>query len=429
MTLSMGAQIVKARIITILLLSFLLALNLPRAELPQTHAIGIANVVVTNVFWGTNPASPINVHPGDMNVQLSIVLTNVGDDVARSVNATLFLTPPIDYYYFVGGSKFTAPAVSKIAGDMQAGTQFTLVYIVSVEPIAREGINRYNLVLSYNSARELQQINKTVEVDVPIYRGELHVQAVSTNPVKMYPDSKAVQVTVTLANSGQGISKDVQVILQLKPPFAPSSSGSDKLFLGNLPPGQTSNANFVVDVAENATFGQYSILLAEAISDRLVPIGQVPLYVAEKVNFQILSINPSAVHPGDSGDVISVRIKNAGSVKAQAVRVELQVGNFFTGTLTDFLGDMLAGENKTALFTVDIDSKAPVGLFKMDLRFDWTQDNNALDNTYPISLRVQPAGPPSTLIAIVAIIVIAAGGYFFLRKRRAAKAAQQPMSK
>lgn len=424
-----GELVVKARTITIILLAFLIALSLPRVEVPLAHAIGIANVVVTNVFWGTNPGSPINVHPGDMNVQLSVVLTNVGDDVARSINATLFLTPPIDYYYSVGGVKFTAPAVSKIAGDMQAGAQFTLVYIVSVEPTASEGINRYNLVLSYNSARELQQINKTVEVDVPIYRGELHVQAVATNPVKMYPDSKAVQVTVTLANSGQGISKDVQVILRLKPPFAPSSSGSDKLFLGNLPPGQTSNANFVVDVAENATFGQYSIMLAEAIGDRLVPIGQVPLYIAEKVNFQILSITPSVVHPGDSGDVISVRIKNTGSVKAQAVRVELQVGNFFTGTLTDFLGDVLAGENKTALFTVDIDGKAPVGVFKMDLRFDWTQDNNALDKTYPISLRAQPAGPPSTLIAVVVIIVLAVGGYFFLRKRRTAKAAQQQAPK
>ena len=56
--------------------------------------------MVTNVFWGTDAMNPGTVHAGDVNVQLSIVLSNVGDDVARDVNGTLFLTPPIDYTLF-----------------------------------------------------------------------------------------------------------------------------------------------------------------------------------------------------------------------------------------------------------------------------------------------------------------------------------------
>ncbi len=420
----------KVRTITIILLTFFIAVSSPQPEFPTVHAIGVANVVVTNVYWGTAPLTPATVHPGDVNVQLSIVLTNVGDDVARSVNATLLLTPPIDYNYFVKGVEVRAPSITQIAGDMNAGAKFTLVYVVTVESTAKVGTYRYKLLLSYSSARELQQINKTVEVDVPIYQGELHIQSVSTNPVKLFPDSYANQVTVTIANSGNGIAKDVQVYLQLKLPFTPSSSGSAEIFLGSLPQGQTTNANFVVDVSANATFGQYSITLDQVLGGTLFPIGQVPLYVAEKVAFGILSVTPSVLHPGDSGSVIRVRIKNlSNTTKAESVRVELQVGNYITGTLTDFLGDMIAGQIGTAVFTVDIDSREPLGVYRVGVRFDWTQSNNqfALNHTYPLTLTFEPGPIPIPLIVIAVIVIIGVG--YFVRKRMLSKARQQSAPK
>lgn len=421
----------KSRTIIIILLTFFIAVSLRQPEFPSVHAIGVANVVVTNVFWGTNSATPINVHSGDMNVQLSIVLTNVGDDVARSVNATLLLTPPIDYNYLVKGVEVRAPSVTQIVGDMNPQAQFTVVYVVTVESTAKVGIYRYNLLLSYSSARELQQITKTVTVDVPIYQGELHIQSVSTNPVKLFPDSYANQVTVTIANSGNGIAKDVQVYLQLKPPFTASSSGSAQIFLGNLPSGQTTNANFVVDVSENATFGQYSITLDQVLGGTLLPIGQVPLYVAEKVAFGILSVTPSILHPGDSGSVIRVRLKNlSNTTKAESVRVELQVGNYVTGTLTDFLGDMIAGQIGTAVFTVDIDSREPVGVYRVGVRFDWTQSNNqvALNHTYPLTFTFESGPIPIPLIIIPVIAIIGVTGYL-VRRRMVSKARQQPAPK
>lgn len=143
----------KARTIAVILLAFLIALNIPQQDSPFANAIGVANVVVQNVYWGTDATSPSNPHAGDVNVQLSIVLSNVGDDVARDVNATLYLAPPIDYSYFVKGVLYKAPSVSKIAGDMNAQAQFTLVYVLTIEPTAMEGTYHCNLILSYKSAR------------------------------------------------------------------------------------------------------------------------------------------------------------------------------------------------------------------------------------------------------------------------------------
>ena len=393
---------------------------------PQpASAIGVANVVVTNVYWGASAAAPDTAHPGDVNLQLSILITNVGDDVARNVTATLYVGPPLIYAYYVNGVTYQGTSITAVAGDMQPGQSYVLTYSLSIAPKAQEGIYQYNLQLTYESARELQQVNTTVPVNVPIWRGELHVQGVLTNPTKIYPDSKAVDVQVTIANSGQGTAKNVQLQLVLQPPFTASSSGSDQIFIGNIPPGLTMNANFIIDVAENATFGQYSLILGEMIGNQLIPVGQVPIYVNEKVNFDIVSVTPTMIHVGDSGDVVSVVIRNAGSVEADSVRVELEVGNFITGTLTDFLGTMLSNETKTAFFTLDVDSSAVPGQYTYNLRFDWTQDNNALynDYSYSITFNIQPAGLPIALVVVAIVVIGGGGGYMFMKRRKARAAA------
>jgi len=344
------------------------------------------------------------------------------------VNATLMINPPLIYSYYANGVQYVGTSITQVAGDLQAGQGYTLRYTLSIDPQATEGIYRYSLQILYKSARELQQVSSIATVDVPIWKGELHVQDVTTVPTKVYPDSKAVVIRVVIVNSGQGAAKDIQLRFDLKAPFTAASSGSDEIFLGTVPAGSTAEADFVVDVASNAIFGQYSIIVGHVSGNQLLPIGQVPLYVNEKIKFDIVSVNPSTVHAGDSGDVIRVEIRNSGSVKADSVRVELRVGNFFTGTLTDFLGTMLSNETKVAFFTVDIDSKAQPGQYTIDLRFDWTQDNNSLDDTYSITFTIESPAAPTSLIALVVVVAAAAGGFLYMRRRKA-KAASQPSPK
>ena len=408
----------KGRPVLLIVLTFLMSVISIPSIIPSARAIGVANVVVVQVFWGTSPLNPSNARPGDVNVPFSVVLSNVGDDVARSVNATLFLGTPLEYTYEFNGTPYSGASVSKEAGDMQPGESFTLTYTLSVDALAKEGIYRYNLQIDYKSARELQPITKTTTVDIPVWRGELHVENVVTIPTMAYPDSKQVQVKVWIANSGQGAAKDVQLKIELKPPFSVASSGSDMYFVGNLPAGQVAEADFVVDVAKNATYSNYFATLDTVVNEKTTPIGEVPLYVFEKDKFEILSVTPVSLSVGDSGDVIRVDLKNTGSVEADSVRVELQVGNFFSGTLTDFLGTMLAGEVKSAFFTVDVDSKAQPRQYTIDLRLDWTQDNNDLYDTLAVTLNVQAPSLTLAIAVLVVVVVIGAGGYTLVRRRR-----------
>jgi len=421
---SIGLGALRRRIFALVVLACLLAAGvLSHQAMPSVSGVGVANIIVASVYWGSNPMNPSAARPGDANVQLSIILSNVGDDVARGVNATLSIGPPLTYSYFANGAQYPVTTISKVAGDMNAGMSFTISYTVNIDPDAQEGIYRYNLQVTYNSARELQQVTSNIMIDVPIWKGDLHVQSIVTLPTKIYPDSKQVVLKVLIANTGNGAASDIQLQLVLKPPFSASSSGSDRIYVGNIPPGQIGEADFIVDVASDAQFGQYTVILGEQSGANIIPIGQLPLYINEKVKFQIVSVTPGSVSAGDSGRVVQVALKNTGSVKADSVRVQLMVGNFFTGTLTDFLGTMQPGETKTAFFTVDIDSKAQPGNYNLDLRVDWTQENNALDNTQTIPLTVMAAAPPVTLFAIAVVVLVVVVVYALVRRRRA-KAAQ-----
>jgi len=374
----------------------------------NVEAVTAPDVVVTSVYWGTNPLGGVSVHPGDTNIPLSIVLSNVGDAAARDVEAKLLLAPPFSYVYYVAGTRYSADNVSQSAGDIQAGFSFTTQFILTVASEAAAGVHRLKLSVNYKTARELSPLEKTLSVDVPVWTGDVRVQHVLTVPAKVYPGDNQVTARVWLVNSGTGSTADLQVRLVLGTAFSPSSGGSDVFFLGTMQPGQVSEADFYLDVSDTAEFGNYNLkLMADSGSaSGQVEIGQVPLYVSEKVKFELVQMEPKTLHAGDSGVSVRVTIKNVGSVRSDSVRAQLRIGNYFSGTLTDFLGTMQPGETKTAYFTLDVDAKAQPQTYRMDLRIDWTQSNNNLDHTLPVELSVTAAELPIPLIAVALVLVV-----------------------
>jgi hypothetical protein len=405
----------------VLVLSIMLITVMAMPFASSVGAVSEPNVVVTSVYWGTNPLVVISVHPGDTNIPLSIVLSNAGDAAARDVSATLVLASPFNYAYNVNGSQVTADTVKQSAGDIQAGFSFTLQFALTVASDAIAGIHRLTLIVDYKTARELLAVEKTLSVNVPVWTGDVRVQNVVTVPAKVYPGDNQVVVKAWLVNSGTGSTADFQVRLLLQDPFQATSGGSDTFFLGTMQPGQVSEADFYVDISKSAQFGSYNLKLVtvSAGSSGQVEIGQIPIYVSEKVIFEVVQVEPKVVHAGDSGVSIRVTIKNTGTVAADSVRAQLMVGNFFSGTLTDFLGTMQPGESKTAYLTVDVDSKATSQTYKMDFRLDWTQSDNSLDNTLPIELQVTPAELPLPLIAVAVVLLVLVAAVVVRRRRKA----------
>ncbi len=189
-------------------LFFIMTLVVLAPSIANVRAISAPSVVVTSVYWGTNPLGGVSVHPGDTNIPLSIVLSNAGDATARQVSAELVLATPFSYVYYEGGTERSVPTVDQSAGDILPGFSFTLRFVLTVAPDAAAGVHRLDLVVSYKTASELLPVEKTMTVDVPIWTGDVRVQHALTVPSKVYPGDNQVIVKTWLVNSGAGSTAD-----------------------------------------------------------------------------------------------------------------------------------------------------------------------------------------------------------------------------
>jgi hypothetical protein len=402
---------------------FLLALTVACAMLPmplhEARGLGVANLVPASVYWGSNPAVPMTVKPGDEGVTLSLVVANAGDDFARDVVGILWLEYPFGHRYRSSNEWRSAENVTQSAGDMPPGGTFTFRYILNVDAGAEEGVYRLRLELRYRSARELQTVSKIAYVDVAVWTGDIRIHRVLTVPAKIFPGDSQVTVKVFAINSGQGGVKDLELRLGIERPFRMASSSSDRAFLGTLQPQQIAEADFLLDVDAKAGPGNYSLpVYALSPSRPSAPIGQIQLTVAEKAGFEVLEISPSKIRAGDSGVTLAIRIRNVSNVKAETVRVRLLAGNFFSGTLADLMGTMNPGEVRTAFFTLDVDGKAVPQTYSMDLKFDWVQDSRySLDDTIRIEMEVLPSLYP-VIMALVLFGIAALAALTAWRRRR-----------
>lgn len=382
------------------------------------QGVGVPKLIVSSVYWGTNPMVPSTASPGDKNLVLSIVVTNAGDGFARDVKGELEVQPPFRYEYYSNGEARSATSILKVAGDIPAGRAFTFQYTLNVDQSAKEGVYQLRLKLFYRSARALRETVETLYVDVPVWRGKLHIQSVSTTPLKVYPGDAQVALTVFLVNSGLGSINDLKVSLEINPPFKRSSTGSDETFIGTIRPGQVAQARFLLDVSEGAEPGNHPLKLYAVEGFNKSLIGVISFTVAEKASFRIVEVAPTTVKAGDSGVAFKVTVKNEGGVKAESVRVRLMAGNYFSGTLSDLLGTMNPGEERTAFFLVDVDGKAIPGKYAADLRVEWTQDEvYSLNDALPIAINVTKWEPPLLILAAVAAAILL-GAAAALRKRR-----------
>jgi len=385
---------------------------------PQAFGEGSVNLTVTNVFWGATATTPITAHPGDRDVPLLIVVTNAGDATAWNVNGTLVLSYPFNYTYTSDGKIFYASRVNASAGVLFPGNSFTFRYLLSIDSGAKDGIYRLRLLLSYKTYADIT-VTASRSVDVPIWSGEIRVQRFMSLPLKIYPGDTQVNLKIWVVNSGTATAKDVNLLLLLTPNFKPSSSGSDAVFLGTMLSGQVSEANFYIDIDESTPSGAHELLLA--VTSGLTSnatMSSIPLYVSVKAKFEVAAVDPGEVFAGDYGIVVRVTLRNISNVTGESVRVQLKTGNFFSGTTTDYLGAIGAGENKTASFILDVDGKVNSGICYMDLRVEWTQDDKSLDQTSSIGLQVSQR--PLSIIygAIVIAVVAVLIGVFSLRRRR-----------
>jgi hypothetical protein len=257
----------------------------------------------------------------------------------------------------------------------------------------------------------------------------LEVADVKTNPPELREDSENNNVTVLIDNSGTAKARSVTVKIDPASPFTEAYSGSTSDFTDEIPARKSHRFVFALDIEDGAKEGLYTIpLTIDYIGeeDQKIPLEKsITLKIGSQADFRVgeATTNPAAITRGTEFR-INVPIKNTGNKDAEAVKAILKTKSYFTGTKTDYLGDIEQGSEKIATFELEADRDTIADNYETDIKIIWLDGDERLETTKSFGLVVVSGeGSNTGIIAIAAVafilIVVIIGVFiYFKRKKR-----------
>jgi len=135
-----------------------------------------------------------------------------------------------------------------------------------------------------------------------------------------------------------------------------------------------------------------------------------------------------AVITGGTTFRLNVPVKNIGNKDAEAVKAILKTKSYFTGTKTDYLGDIEQGSEKIATFELEADRDTIADNYETDIKIIWLDGDERFETTKSFGL-VVVSGEKGGGVSNPGIILLAAGAgvliaviigvfIYFKRKKR-----------
>ena len=182
--------------------------------------------------------TPSKVFPGDLNIILTAIIVNTGNEEATHLNATLKLPEGIKPSW--------AKSDNVYVGNAFPDTPMECKFYSDIEESTPPGL--YNLEL------ELVHDDGKSSLTVPLLISEkanFRIVDLNISPREIHPGDRGIKIQVRIKNSGNVEAKEVVIKL-----VGSSFSGMTTSFLGVLNPNDEAKAIFDVDVSGLATTGE-----------------------------------------------------------------------------------------------------------------------------------------------------------------------------
>lgn len=301
--------------------------------------------------------------------------TAVASDAALRLHATDWLTP----------RESTASV-----GDLAPGETATATFRAGVSGVSA-GDHAVGLSLDYDD-------QNGVVSETPVRTGTVTVRegpqfAVSATAESLYVDSTGA-VSLTVANTGDSVARNVRVHLRESPPLVPVSGSAS---LGDLAPGESASARLRVEVSDRALAGTYPLSVAVERDDIFDdPVLTDPLSTGVAVGPERTFETGSAgsVRAGSTATV-ALEVTNTGEAPMHDAVVRLNADSpFETGDDTAYVGTLAPGESATVQFTLSVDGAATPKAYALDatVAFDNSFDRRVVTGAERTELRVEAGG-------------------------------------
>jgi len=379
---------------------------------------------------GTETTIPVVIqNSGLIEFEFTYPTTLTPGDLPNTAKLmTVTLTP--------GEAPVTILSDPQMVGDLMGGAQTVVNFKVRIAPDAQAGTYNLPLLVHYTYLTNadqygqdtLQYFYKTKDVilELPIQvQPEILLDVISVDTGHITVGTEGF-VTVQIQNRGHENGTDA--VLMLAPAQnSPVKPSVGSVYIGDFPEGSMVTVPFKVAVSANGEAQTYPMNLTvlyknengNFVSSDPVVIG-IPIF--SKIRFEVVS-SPPEVTPGGQHR-LTIEYKNTGSAPVYSAQARVYtVDPFTTGDDTSYLGTMVPGETRTAVFEVTVDTSATVKSYSLDseIRYRDALDNDQVSDRIPVPVSVVgPTGIQALLAnpGVIAVIVIGALALVFLLRTR-----------
>ncbi len=189
------------------------------------RAVGRPQIEVAHVSTIPSP-----IYPGDLNVKLMVVITNVGNYVAKNLRVNLTPIEGVLKPSSPGSNTFIIPA-------LPPNQAVDVTFLVDIDSLAKPGRYEASLVSDLgNSTIPIQVYEKAKFKLMKLYI-----------PGRPKPGDRGVKLTLVMKNEAKSTAKDVVIEI-----ITPYLIGTTSLAIGDIPGMSNASAIVEVDIDRNA---------------------------------------------------------------------------------------------------------------------------------------------------------------------------------
>gem|GEM_PF-6912029 len=286
--------------------------------------IGIVNVSVYGVFWGTaeQPMSQY-VSPGVKDIPLTIYLLNTGTIALTNVSVTLLMRYPI---YRKINNKYV-DSITKSIGYLPIGKPVPITFMVSICDNATEGTYVGTLIVRYLERGITKTINFTYHISgakIDIYWSGWGVLEKGIY-MKVGAGYRNIPYTIYLINTGNNYVSNVKIRLCTRYPIYSSESNSCIVKnVGTLPPGRPVPITFTLNIYPNASSGTYTSPIEIYVNEVRILRRYVTFEISKSCpDVMAIMFKPPRIYQDMFGVLLNMTLINMCEVIAKNVTIDI----------------------------------------------------------------------------------------------------------
>jgi hypothetical protein len=307
--------------------------------------------------------------------------------------------------YLSGGDYITAVPTQISVGGLEPTQSKDVSIIVEADDNAISKVSYMNARIVYYAPT-----SKSLNVNIPIQIRMNPTLQITDVVFERQPEpGSTVEMNLTLKNTGDGTSKDIQLELDQSENFI---ADKNEAFIPSLPSKTEKTVSFVLTFDPDMEIGIYQIPvnLMYKDADKSTSYDEdksIGVKISGSYNFIITADTQQVLAPGKLGKV-SIKISNAGTAAAQFLSAS------FGDSEMIYIGEIDSDDYEVQEFETLVPSDTELGRQTIDLIMNYKDDfGQEQELIYPVYVKISDEGAynayhnPIEIMSIITFVIFA----------------------